>query len=648
MRDHNKIITQALNDYLNIENPGYGVLIKGSWGCGKSFFIKGWKKAIEKGLPNTESEQDEAAINLKPLYVSLNGLSSVSQIDEALKREISPFLHGKFMKGLGKAFKFAASVALRFNVDANGDGTPEQMVCTIDPKTILEFDPTKVKGKRIIIFDDIERARIPIEEVLGYINYFVEQVGCHVVMVGDVENIDKKDDYKAKKEKTIGHEYQLEPETEEALNVFVAEIDKDGKMNLNEYRQLISYCFAVSKVNNLRILRQSLYDYKLYVSHLPNEIIDAPEFKSISQYLLSNFIAIYAEYKSGNLVMERFNKQLVADNMSRMLANKGDKTPLPATPAADTLTKYQKTGLSESHRVLNQGYVTCVMDYLTIGVVNSEFLSGEINRDRSTPWEKLNHYNRLNNKEFETCLNQTAVYLEKGEFESIDYMLMATCSMMDVIKKKMTYNYTVEKVMKWSMRAVEEYYFPACKTLDELYTLRGHAIRCLGYYQGITLVEECNQLRNSIEDVFERIAPTKRNSLTVILDSLTDEKISQLVKIYMNAVPDHSVTYSMTAVFAQVDPEKFVNGFVGLSNDSKVEFIQLIKHHYHQAFAASNAKEFVHYYEEDLNKLPDIVNRLKEAADTETLVNKQNIEALADVLNESGDTIQVLMKERDN
>ena len=179
MNSHNEIIKQALNDYLQIDNPGYGVLIKGDWGCGKSFFIKQWKKSLEGGA---DSEEHDEYVNLKPIYVSLNGVTNTSQIDEAIKREISPILHGKLMKGMGKAMKFAASIALRFNVDAVGDASPEQVVCTIDPKMLLECDQTKVRGKRILIFDDLERAMLSIKETLGYINFFIEQIGCSVTV----------------------------------------------------------------------------------------------------------------------------------------------------------------------------------------------------------------------------------------------------------------------------------------------------------------------------------------------------------------------------------------------------------------------------------------------------------------------------------
>ena len=640
MTSHNQIIIQSLNDYLKIVNPGYGILIKGDWGCGKSFFVKFWKKSLEASADNDEHED---YVNLKPIYVSLNGVTNTSQIDEAIKREISPILHGKLMKGVGKALKFAASIALRFNVDVVGDVSQEQMVCTIDPKMLLECDPTKVRGNRILIFDDLERAMMPIKEVLGYINYFIEQVGCSVIMVGDDGNIDKQDDYKKIKEKTIGHEYRIETETEEALSVFIDEIDHDGKLGLKELTMPITFCFQVSRVRNLRILRQSLFDYRLYVSHLSREIIDSKEFGDISVYLLLNFIAVYAEYKSGNVMMEHFHEQLAHETVSRM--SDGDK-PAPHY-AMDILSKYEKSGLTVSHRVLGQGYVACVIGYLLEGKINEEFLSQEVKRDRSTPWERLYQYMTLSDDDFKKCLGETAGYLESGGFDQIDYLLMATCSMLSVIRKGMTHNYTTEAVIGWCLKAISERFFPSCRALDDLYRLKNHAHRCLSYYQSENIMEDVKTLSEGLEDAFQTVATEKNDTLTEIFNTLTDEKVEQIVHIYMHAVPDQLVTYSSHAIFAQVDPEKFVRGFVGLSNKAKVKFLQFVKHHYHQAFAASNADEFVHYYVDDLNKLPEIISRLKDAASETSLVSKQNIVVLTETLVDSEATIRELLSKKE-
>ena len=320
-------------------------------------------------------------------------------------------------------------------------------------------------------------------------------------------------------------------------------------------------------------------------------------------------IELYAEYKSGKVLMERFHEHLAHETICSMSDN--DKS----TPqeAMNLLSKYKKSGLTESHRVLGQGYVECVMGYLLEGRINEEFLMQEVKRDRSTPWERLSQYMSLSDDDFKKCLSETAGYLESGGFDQIDYLLMATCSMLSVIRKGMTHNYTTEAVIGWCLKAINGRFFPSCRTLDDLYRQKNHAHRCLSYYQSENIME------------------------------LTDEKVEQIVPIYMNAVPDQSVTYSSHAIFAQVDPEKFIIGFTGLNNVAKVKFIQFVRHHYHQAFAATNADEFVHYYVDDLNKLPEIVSRLKDAASETSLVSKQNIEVLAETLAESVATIKELL-----
>ena len=110
MIKHNKEIIDILNDYLKIKKPGYVVLLKGPWGCGKTYFVKNWIENLK-----TENNDDEQSFTLNPIYVSLYGMTKTSQIDDELKRAISPILHSKAMRKAGKVFKLAISAALRYN-----------------------------------------------------------------------------------------------------------------------------------------------------------------------------------------------------------------------------------------------------------------------------------------------------------------------------------------------------------------------------------------------------------------------------------------------------------------------------------------------------------------------------------------------------
>lgn len=75
-------------------------MLKGKWGAGKTYFFRGiieeWENAhvIEEG-----------DINLKPIYVSLNGVAKKSVIIESLKAKISPFLYSKGAKFASDIFK---------------------------------------------------------------------------------------------------------------------------------------------------------------------------------------------------------------------------------------------------------------------------------------------------------------------------------------------------------------------------------------------------------------------------------------------------------------------------------------------------------------------------------------------------------------
>ena len=185
MNRHNEEVLECLNDFLKVNKPGYAVLIKGSWGCGKTFYVKKWLKTL-----STKTVDNDDYLTLAPIYISLYGLSSTSQIDEEIKRIVSPILHSKAMKTLGKVFQVAISAAIRYNVDFNNDSNADMnMTCTIDPKALLGSNNPHVKGNRLLVFDDLERSKMNIQEVLGYINYYVEHIGCNVVIVGDVAKL---------------------------------------------------------------------------------------------------------------------------------------------------------------------------------------------------------------------------------------------------------------------------------------------------------------------------------------------------------------------------------------------------------------------------------------------------------------------------
>lgn len=236
----NTLILDFLNSYADNTNPQYAVMLKGKWGCGKTHLIKEWKKRFD-GTADTDEE-----ITLKPIYISTYGMDSVNDIKTAIDRELNPFFYsktGRFIKGVLKlAGKVVFKTSMDFNEDSKEDGS---FSATLDSLSLLQVKDDSIKGVKFLIFDDIERCLIEMKELLGFINYFVEHCNCHVVVIGDENHLEKLpkavlDEFK---EKTIGKEFEIQPDIEEAIEYFLGEVPVSDY--LKEMRDFIIACFSV-------------------------------------------------------------------------------------------------------------------------------------------------------------------------------------------------------------------------------------------------------------------------------------------------------------------------------------------------------------------------------------------------------------------
>lgn len=64
----NKQIFDFLNEYAKLPSPQYAALLRGKWGCGKTYFVKNWLAEFDK---SNKLPANENSIELKPIYVSI-------------------------------------------------------------------------------------------------------------------------------------------------------------------------------------------------------------------------------------------------------------------------------------------------------------------------------------------------------------------------------------------------------------------------------------------------------------------------------------------------------------------------------------------------------------------------------------------------
>ena len=317
----NEHIHEFLEYYCDLpQSPEYAVMIKGEWGSGKTWFIRDYLKS--KYPSNGERFEK------KPyMYISLYGIRSFSEIGDEMFSQAHPLLSSKGARIAGKVLKSIAKSALKFEIK-DEKATSGSAEVNVDLNELIGNLSTNTN--MILVFDDIERCSIPINELLGYINQFVEHDGIKAILVaneneifvqdsrndsaGQTENEENKIVYRRIKEKLIGRTLEVKSQYENAFTYFVSQLPTPDVMTVvSMNKDIVQQIYKDSKFENLRLLRNALWDFdRLY---LKLEIDIKRKDKLITE-LLAIFLAYSFEIGKGVLEpenIEQFSKAWLAD-----------------------------------------------------------------------------------------------------------------------------------------------------------------------------------------------------------------------------------------------------------------------------------------------------------------------------------------------
>lgn len=229
---------------------GFAVVLNGPWGSGKTRFLK-------NNLHRFVKKQDDLS-EQKPLYVSLYGVSNISQIEDRLFEQLHPILSHKATRLAGAILRGAAKAAVKIDI-LNGVSVSGS-AGNVDLAAML-----KNANGRVVFFDDFERAVMSPIEILGYINPLVEHEDCKVIILADETQIspDFFVEYVRRKEKTIGRTFIFKSDLSKVYENFLKEIDDTtAKEQLKKYSNDVGRIFAQSEFDNLRLLKQFMWDFE--------------------------------------------------------------------------------------------------------------------------------------------------------------------------------------------------------------------------------------------------------------------------------------------------------------------------------------------------------------------------------------------------
>ncbi|WP_308021501.1 P-loop NTPase fold protein [Bacillus cereus] len=297
-----KYTIDSILDYIKRDNTSYAVLLNGKWGSGKTYF---WENVLKEEIKKIEK---------KTIYVSLYGINSTEEINKRIAlgrweivQKLNESKWGGRMTELAKAtFGILKSVEIPF--------VKEIQSTEINFEQFIDYTNT------VLCFDDLERANINVNEILGYINNFVEHDGIKVIIgneeeiaerlneqnlelkmlttyfylekteEGKLNNIQpskeeqipinnlitnklrdlfhKKNEYNRIKEKLIGKTLTIQLEEGPLIQDIINDT-KEAKLQsfLEHNIDIIETTFKESGTKNIRILKQGLEDFELIYRH---------------------------------------------------------------------------------------------------------------------------------------------------------------------------------------------------------------------------------------------------------------------------------------------------------------------------------------------------------------------------------------------
>ena len=259
----NQHITESLDHYLQDLNMKLAVMLTGDWGAGKTHFIKDF---IEKKNKNINDN--------KILYLSLFGEESSANIaNKILSENQEKFSTGiKYLNRGIKTTNIAAKFLTKpFGIDFDGEDGDELEATVEDLLAIAKledlFAPRLIKNKTIV-FDDIERCKIPSHELFGYLNKLLEHKNCKLILVCNEEKKISEAGYTEVIEKIVFQRLNIVSNVGKHLDSIILRYKNDSdeyEEFLIENSDLIIKNFNAAGRNNCRSTEKLIFNfYRIY------------------------------------------------------------------------------------------------------------------------------------------------------------------------------------------------------------------------------------------------------------------------------------------------------------------------------------------------------------------------------------------------
>ena len=199
MNEHNNRVLEALNRYIGVGTsksvaPHYAIMLNGDWGCGKTYFVN------QRWLNNL-SNDDKCKLDI--IKVSLFGLKNVNELNDEIAHckiifqehiESKEKARGIFksVKTVKKNSVVRGSIALIDKVVNSKFGIGLSDAAKIFTRDWLSENKHGVT--KVLILDDLERTKMDLKEVFGFVSSYIESTDIRVIFISNDSEINKIDE----------------------------------------------------------------------------------------------------------------------------------------------------------------------------------------------------------------------------------------------------------------------------------------------------------------------------------------------------------------------------------------------------------------------------------------------------------------------
>ena len=280
-------LKNELDYYIASPTSKYAVMVSGEWGCGKTYMLK------KLYLPELDEKFKEN--NKKPIYVTLNGINDIAEIKNKIFIELGSD------NVLKKASPIVNLAALGSEIIIKGTGK-------VIKNGYAELLNKMVEIKNIVIFfDDLERCKIEITEILGFINDLVENYDAKVIIIADEDKINKNFAFKNIEQKFLVALKLLESKSKENMDY-----KEQMKLTKEEIFDDDEKYKSIKEKTIFKTLRVK-NDIKSIITDFSNKMIENRDLKKIVDNKKEWLIEKLSELEHNNIrtlqfIFESFNR----------------------------------------------------------------------------------------------------------------------------------------------------------------------------------------------------------------------------------------------------------------------------------------------------------------------------------------------------